>query len=70
MKTATANRQPTHRLYIVKGEDQSARWLEIGAAWGNRDGHGFTLSLDALPLDGRIVMREIADRDEQVEPRR
>lgn len=48
---------PTHRLYIVKGEGENARWLEAGAAWANRDGQGFTLSIDVLPLNGRLVMR-------------
>ncbi len=61
----TANRQnraPTHRLYIVKdtAKGEQARWLEIGAAWPNLDGHGFSLRLDANPIDGRLVMREIA----------
>ena len=65
MTTApTSNRAPTHRLFLVKGDDLNAKWLEIGAAWPNRDGQGYTLSLDAMPLGGRIVMREIADREE------
>ena len=62
--TTSTPRQPTHRLYIVNGDDKNARWTEIGAAWANRDGQGFTLSLDAVPLGGRIVMREIADRED------
>ena len=61
----TTQNQPTHRLYTVKGNGDVSKWLEIGAAWSNRDGNGFTLQLDALPTDGRIVMRVIAERDEQ-----
>ena len=63
MTKATVTVQATHLIYIVKG-DENAKWLEIGAAWANRDGQGFTLSLDAVPTNGRIVMREIADREE------
>ena len=55
--------QPTHRLYLVKGDDTNPRWTEIGAAWANRDGQGFSLTFDAIPLGGRIVMRKIADRE-------
>jgi hypothetical protein len=61
--TNSTNRQPTHRLYTVKGDDKNPRWIEIGAAWESRDEKGFTLSLDALPTDGRIVMRLITERE-------
>lgn len=54
--------KPTHRLYNVTGEGKSARWTEIGAAWPNKDGLGFSLSYDVIPLGGRIVMREITER--------
>lgn len=57
--TTKQNRAPTHRIYLVKGESETARWTEIGAAWANKDGQGYSLSLDAVPLGGRIVMREI-----------
>lgn len=57
----TQNRAPTHRLYHVRGDGDVARWIEIGAAWPNRDGNGFSLSLDAIPTGGRIVMRAITE---------
>ena len=40
MTKPTTPRQPTHRLYLVKGDDQHAKWLEIGEVWKNRDGQG------------------------------
>lgn len=55
--------RPTHRLYTVKGNGKEARWIDIGAAWPTKDAQGFTLILDALPVDGRVVMREIAERE-------
>jgi uncharacterized protein (DUF736 family) len=60
MSKSKTGRLPTHRLYHVKGPGEQTRWTEIGAAWPNRDEQGFSLQLDAVPLDGRIVMREIA----------
>lgn len=50
---------PTHRLYCVRGNGENSRWTEIGAAWPNRDGRGFTFRMSATPLAGRVVMREI-----------
>ena len=57
-------RKPTHRLYRVVGEGKSAFWPPLGAAWPNRDGLGFNVSCDLVPLQGRIVMRMITARDE------
>lgn len=54
--------RPTHRVYRVQGDGDNARWLAIGAAWPNKDGKGFSLSLDALPNGGRIVVRLISQR--------
>ena len=56
----TETNRPTHRVYAVKktGGEKSF-WTEIGAAWANRDGKGFNLKLDYLPLNGaEIVIRE------------
>jgi hypothetical protein len=58
-------RKPTHRLYRVMGNGQAAVWTPIGAAWPNKDGQGFNLSCDAVPLQGRIVMRLITGRAEE-----
>lgn len=58
-------RKPTHRLYRVLGDGNSAIWTPIGAAWPNKDGRGFNISCDAVPLTGRIVMRVIIERAEE-----
>jgi hypothetical protein len=54
-------KQPTHRVYAVckTGQDTSY-WAEIGAAWANKDGKGFGLKLNLLPVgEADIVVREI-----------
>ena len=61
-ETKPTGTKPTHRLYIVTGEGKSAHWKEIAAAWPHRDGKGFTIACDALPLSGQIVMREVKER--------
>lgn len=57
----TTGRKPSHRIYQVQGDGEKAIWTPIGAAWPNRHGDGFLLSYDAVPLNGRILMRPIAD---------
>ncbi len=57
--------KPTHRLYRVVGEGDQASWTPIGAAWPNKDGAGFNISCDAVPLQGRIVMRAITEKGAQ-----
>lgn len=54
--------RPTHRLYQVTGDGPEAFWREIGAAWPNKDGRGFSIAYNAIPLSGRVVMREITER--------
>jgi hypothetical protein len=61
-QSAPTTNKPTHRLYRVEGDGKSANWTEIGAAWPNKDGEGFSVLCDAVPLHGRIVMRRITER--------
>ena len=60
--TLIPGRKPTHRLYRVTGDGAAASWTPIGGAWPNKDGNGFSVSCDAVPLQGRIIMRKIIDR--------
>jgi hypothetical protein len=60
-QTETPAAKPTHRIYIVNGEGKKASWTEVGAAWPNRDGEGFSIT-NKLGLPIRIVMRKITER--------
>ena len=57
-------RKPSHRLYRVVGEGRNSIWTPIGAAWPNKDGLGYSVACDLVPLQGRIVMRVITERDD------
>ena len=62
MTTTTATTKPTHRVYAVtkRPTAEKADWTEIGAAWANRDGKGYNLKLNLIPLNGaEIVVRLI-----------
>jgi len=64
--TSTTSNKPTHRAYAVTKRGEKSYWNEIGAAWAHKDGKGFSLALDCLPLnDAEIVIREPIAEDAQ-----
>lgn len=50
---------PTYTCWTVRdnGEGKKGFWVEIGAGWVNRD-ESLSLKLDALPMNGQIVVRK------------
>ena len=60
--------RPTHRVYAVTGKGKKKFWQPIGALWAHRDGKGFNLSLDYLPLNGaQTVVRLVEAEPETAE---
>lgn len=64
--------KPTFIAYSVKdrGKNQKPFWLRIGGAWPfEKAGKtGFTIQLDVLPLDGRIVLAEPKEPEAEAQP--
>ena len=61
--------KPTHRAYsVIRRDGQDDYWLNIGLAFAHKDGQGFNIVLQALPLDGKIVCREITADEAAEEP--
>jgi hypothetical protein len=55
---------PTHRAYsVIKRDGQDDYRLNLGLAFPHKDGGGFNIILQAFPLDGKIVCREITEDD-------
>lgn len=46
---------------IELGKNKSY-WNRIGAAWTHEDGEGISVTLNAMPLDGRIILRTVKDK--------
>lgn len=64
-----SNPQPAYRAYtVVKREGADDYWLAIGAAFPHADGGGFNVVLQALPIDGRIVLRLPKDDEPAEQP--
>ena len=62
--------KPIYIAYTVKnrGRNQSAIWARIGAAWPHTNGTGYSIELEALPLDGRLVLVEPKPENETASP--
>jgi len=58
MSNEPKSKRPSHGVYVVEGEGDKAFWTKIGAAWSHDDGKGFNVSLNCLPVSGRLVIRE------------
>ncbi|MEQ1716014.1 MAG: hypothetical protein ABL907_08525 [Hyphomicrobium sp.] len=53
------------RVYtIVERVGGSPFWLRLGNAITHKDGKGFSMSLQAMPISGLIVVRQYDDESE------
>jgi hypothetical protein len=63
-KNTEEKKAPALIAYHVPDRDK-APWTRIGAAWDHKDGEGFTLQLDLVPVtSGRIVLRAFDPKEE------
>ena len=67
--------KPSHKVFVVEDretedEGNDAFWTRIGSAWPHKDGKGLNLVLSALPINGRLVLREYTPEDEKKDDER
>ena len=61
----TPSKLPSHTAYQVRDrQGQKSFWTRIGSAWVHADSQGFNIQLDCVPLDGRITLRIVGDKQE------
>jgi hypothetical protein len=58
----------TKAVFALTERDEKTYWTRIGAAFTNKDG-SITVQLDALPVSGRLQIREDEAREEREERR-
>ena len=65
-KQNAGSNAPTHVAYHVR-EAKAGKgfWPRIGSAWTHKDGKGFNVQIDVVPLDGRITLRVADDKSSQ-----
>lgn len=65
------NRPSFDAFQVNEGPDDKSYFNRVGAAFAHKDGEGHTIQLDAVPVDGRIVLRTPKERlDEARRPRK
>ena len=66
---ASNSKRPTHTAYSVreyqKNGQKESDWTRVGVAWAHRDGDGFDIILEALPVNGRVALRKSKPKPEQ-----
>ena len=62
--------KPDYRAYtVIKREGKDDYWLNLGVCFAHEDGEGFNLLLQAMPLDGKIVLRRYKEDAEEEKPK-
>ncbi len=57
------SKSPSHIAYHVRDrEGGKGIFTRIGAAWPHKDGQGFNVQLDVVPLEGRITLRLASEK--------
>jgi hypothetical protein len=57
----TTRSLPTYRIYAVeRHHTKRARWMDIGTAFTHRDGKGFDLELQTMPLTAVALVARIS----------
>ena len=53
----TTNKKPAFEAFTVReGSKGKSYFTRVGAAWPTKNGNGVTLYLDALPVDGKLIL--------------
>ena len=52
-----SKKRPAYIAYAVRDTKDDSYWTRIGVAWASKDGKGHVVQVNAIPLDGRIVLR-------------
>ena len=68
MTTTTPSNKPALRLFAVTKRGDNKRWQEVGAAWIHKDGKGYQLKLDYLPVNGAELVLRQPDAAENASP--
>ena len=65
--------KPSHYVYHVTDREEDGNdekggfWTKVGAAWPHKDGKGYTISIETMPLNGRLVLRVPEERETETE---
>ncbi len=55
---------PAMIAWHIRKAGEKSYWDRVGAVFAHKDGQGFDLVLDALPVDGRVTLRTPSEKPE------
>lgn len=59
---APQGRKPDYIAYnVTDGKEGKGFFNKVGAAWQHKDGQGYDLQLDSMPVNGRVTLRELRE---------
>lgn len=56
------SKSPSHVAYQIRDGKDKGYFTRIGAAWPHKDGKGFNIQIECVPLDGRITLRVVSEK--------
>ncbi len=63
MSNDSSAKRPSHFAYQVReGQEGKSYFNKVGAAFPHKDGQGFNIVLDAVPVDGKVTLRTPQER--------
>ena len=65
-----ADNKPNAYAYVVREGSSKGKpfWMRVGSAWLHKDGKGFNVQLEALPVGGKLIVRVPGEKGETVDP--
>lgn len=58
---------PSHIAYQVRENGDKSYFNNIGTAFEHKDGKGFNINLESVPVDGKVTLRTFEERLKKVQ---
>ncbi|NEO33493.1 MAG: hypothetical protein F6K36_24325 [Symploca sp. SIO3C6] len=63
-ESTSTKKKPTHEVFqVIDAGGDNKYWNRIGAAWLHDDEAGVSVVLNAVPIDGRLVIRKAKQKE-------
>jgi hypothetical protein len=62
---STESKSPALIAWHVRKGGERSYWDRVGVVFAHKDGQGFDLILDAVPVDGRVTLRAPSEKPDQ-----
>ena len=63
--TSSEPKAPDFVAWHVTSKGDKSYWHKVGASWMHKDKKGMTLQMEAIPINGRIVLRQLTNDGEK-----